>query len=49
MDHALRVPYVMSDNSISLIRAMLDRDVESRISIEDVLQHPWCVVEEDED
>ncbi|KAI9048974.1 hypothetical protein LZ554_006823 [Drepanopeziza brunnea f. sp. 'monogermtubi'] len=42
MDRDLRVPYVMSEDSIDLIRAMLDRDVESRISIENVLEHPWC-------
>ncbi|KAH8815832.1 hypothetical protein F5884DRAFT_747356 [Xylogone sp. PMI_703] len=43
MDRDLRVPYVMSDDSIDLIRAMLDRDVSSRITIEQVLQHPWCL------
>ncbi|CAL3964699.1 unnamed protein product [Diplocarpon coronariae] len=41
MDRDLRVPYVMSEDSIDLIRAMLDRDVESRIKIERVLEHPW--------
>ncbi|RDW83326.1 protein kinase-like protein [Coleophoma crateriformis] len=48
MDRDLRVPYVMSDNSIDLIRAMLDRDVESRIDIEGVLAHPWCQMEEED-
>ena len=43
MDRDLRVPYIMSDDSIDLIRAMLDRDVESRISIEKVMEHPWCL------
>jgi hypothetical protein len=33
MDRDLRVPYVMSDDSIDLIRAMLDRDVDSRITM----------------
>lgn len=47
MDRDLRVPYVMSDNSIDLIRAMLDRDVESRIDIEEVLAHPWCQTEDE--
>jgi protein-serine/threonine kinase len=42
MDRELRVPYVMSDDSIDLIRAMLDRDVDSRITIERVREHPWC-------
>ncbi|KAK2630223.1 hypothetical protein QTJ16_001043 [Diplocarpon rosae] len=41
MDRDLRVPYVMSEESIDLIRAMLDRDVESRMTIEKVLEHPW--------
>ena len=51
MDHDLRVPYVMSEECIDLIRGMLDRDVERRIGIQGVLEHPWCTVvdgEEDE-
>ncbi len=49
MDRDLRVPYVMSDDSIDLIRAMLDRDVDSRITIEKVLEHPWSLpLENDE-
>ena len=43
MDRELRVPYVMSDDSIDLIRAMLDGDVDSRTTIEKVLEHPWCL------
>lgn len=43
MDHDLRVPWVMSEESIDLIRLMLDRDVEKRITISQVLEHPWCV------
>jgi protein-serine/threonine kinase len=39
---------VMSDDSIDLIRAMLDRDVDSRITIDKVLEHPWCLALEDE-
>jgi protein-serine/threonine kinase len=42
MDHDLRVPYIMSEESIDLIRLMLDRDVEKRITISQVLDHPWC-------
>ncbi|PVI02928.1 Pkinase-domain-containing protein [Periconia macrospinosa] len=42
MDHDLRVPYIMSEESIKLIRLMLDRDVERRITISQVLEHPWC-------
>jgi len=48
MDRDLRVPYVMSEDSIDLIRAMLDRDVESRVTIDKVLEHPWCMAVEDE-
>jgi len=42
MDRDLRVPYVMSEDSIDLIRSMLERDVGSRITIEGVMEHPWC-------
>jgi len=42
MDHDLRVPYVMSEASIDLIRLMLNRDVDQRASIVEVLAHPWC-------
>ncbi|KAK3726065.1 serine/threonine protein kinase [Vermiconidia calcicola] len=48
MDHDLRVPYVMSEACIDLIRKMLDRDVERRIGIEEVLNHEWCTVEDEE-
>ncbi|TKA63412.1 hypothetical protein B0A49_10417 [Cryomyces minteri] len=42
MDHDLRVPYIMSEESIDLIRLMLNRDVEQRATISQVLEHPWC-------
>lgn len=42
MDHDLRVPYVMSEESIDLIRKMLNRDVERRVTIGQVLEHEWC-------
>lgn len=42
MDHDLRVPYIMSEESIDLIRQMLNRDVDERITISQVLEHPWC-------
>ena len=45
MDHDLRVPYVLSEDCIDLIRCMLDRDVEGRIGIGAVLAHPWVVNE----
>ena len=43
LDHELRVPWIMSEGSIELIRQMLDRDVERRLTISQVKEHPWCV------
>ncbi|KAI1429240.1 hypothetical protein F5Y12DRAFT_727316 [Xylaria sp. FL1777] len=45
MDRDLRVPYTISDESINLIRCMLNRDVSQRYDIDQVLQHPWCHME----
>ncbi|KAJ4310855.1 serine/threonine protein kinase [Fusarium piperis] len=42
MDRDLRIPFTMSEESIDLIRSMLNRDVESRFNIDQVLEHPWC-------
>ena len=42
MDHDLRVPYVMSEASIDLVRLMLNRDVDLRSTISEVLEHRWC-------
>ncbi|KAG6004752.1 hypothetical protein E4U21_000782 [Claviceps maximensis] len=42
MDRDLRVPFTMSDESIDLIRRMLNRDVEDRLNIEQVVEHSWC-------
>ncbi|KAI0401000.1 hypothetical protein F4802DRAFT_582706 [Xylaria palmicola] len=42
MDRDLRVPYTISDESINLIRCMLNRNVSQRYDIDQVLQHPWC-------
>lgn len=41
MDRELRIPFIMSETSLDLIRLMLDRDVERRPTIEKVLAHPW--------
>jgi protein-serine/threonine kinase len=41
MDRDLRVPYIMSEDSINLIRGMLNRDVEQRLDIQAVMEHPW--------
>lgn len=42
MDRDLRIPFVLSDDSIDLIRCMLNRDVTQRYDITQVLDHPWC-------
>ena len=49
MDHDLRVPYVMSEACIDLIRKLLDRDVERRIGIQGVLEHVWFTMPDDEE
>ncbi|KAH6610363.1 hypothetical protein Trco_000383 [Trichoderma cornu-damae] len=42
MDRDLRIPFIISEESIDLIRCMLNRDVTQRYTIEQVLDHPWC-------
>ena len=42
LDHELRIPWVMSESNIDLIRKMLDRDVEKRLDVEGVMGHEWC-------
>lgn len=49
IDRDLRVPYVMSEDSIDLIRRMLDRNLDTRITIEEVIAHPWCTATGDAD
>lgn len=42
MDHPLRVPFLpFTDDCLNLIRRMLDRNVQTRISITEVMNHPW--------
>lgn len=41
MDHGLRVPFILSDDCIDLIRLMLNRDVDRRVHISQVLDHAW--------
>ena len=48
MDHDLRVPYVMSEESIDLIRLMLNRDVGKRGTIQQVIDHAWLKEDADE-
>ncbi|KAL8854810.1 MAG: hypothetical protein Q9221_000316 [Calogaya cf. arnoldii] len=42
MDHELRIPWILSEPSIDLIKAMLNRDVDQRLTISQVMEHPWC-------
>ncbi|KAH6998536.1 hypothetical protein BKA56DRAFT_639324 [Ilyonectria sp. MPI-CAGE-AT-0026] len=42
MDRDLRIPFILSEESIDLIRCMLERDVTKRYDINQVLDHPWC-------
>ncbi|KAJ5536228.1 hypothetical protein N7513_009414 [Penicillium frequentans] len=42
LDHPLRIPFLpFSEECIDLIRKMLDRDVDNRLTITEVLEHPW--------
>lgn len=42
LDHPLRIPYLpFSEDCIDLIRKMLDRDVDNRYTITEVMEHPW--------
>ncbi|CAG8312897.1 unnamed protein product [Penicillium salamii] len=44
LDHPLRIPFLpFSEHCIDLIRTMLDRDVDNRLTITEVLEHPWMV------
>jgi len=40
VDRDLRIPFVMSDESIDLIQRMLDRDLSTRYNMKQVLTHP---------
>ena len=42
IDHDLRVPYVVSEGSIELVRLMLDREVAQRVDVTGVVKHEWC-------
>jgi len=42
LDHELRIPWIMSEPSIDLIKAMLNRDVDQRLTITQVKEHSWC-------
>ncbi|KAI8886614.1 Pkinase-domain-containing protein [Backusella circina FSU 941] len=41
MQGELRVPFVLSEDSLDLIKKMLERNVEKRLTIDQILEHPW--------
>lgn len=42
LDHPLRIPFLpFSEECIDLIRKMLDRDVDYRLTITEIIEHPW--------
>lgn len=41
MERELRIPFVLSNESVDLITHMLERDVNKRLNIHQVLEHPW--------
>jgi protein-serine/threonine kinase len=44
LDHPLRIPFLpFSEACVDLVRKMLDRDVDNRLTITEVLEHPWMV------
>lgn len=44
LDHPLRIPFLpFSEACIDLVRKMLDRDVDNRLTITEVLEHPWMM------
>jgi protein-serine/threonine kinase len=46
MDRELRIPWIMSEQNIDLIKSMLERDVDQRLTITQVMEHPWCEMED---
>lgn len=46
MDRELRIPWIMSEQNIDLIKSMLERDVDQRLTITQVMEHPWCQMED---
>ncbi|KAF1805347.1 kinase-like domain-containing protein [Mucor lusitanicus] len=41
METELRVPHVVSSDSLDLLQKMLQRDIDKRITVDEVLEHPW--------
>ncbi|KAI8994511.1 kinase-like domain-containing protein [Pilobolus umbonatus] len=41
MKRELRLPYILSEESVDLIRGTLERDITKRLTIQQILNHPW--------
>ncbi|CAO3670257.1 unnamed protein product [Rhizopus stolonifer] len=41
LEDEFKVPFILSEESLDLVKKMLDRDIEKRIDIDQVLAHPW--------
>lgn len=41
METELRVPHVVSSDSLDLLEKMLQRDIDKRITVDQILEHPW--------
>ncbi|CAO3622408.1 unnamed protein product [Mucor fragilis] len=41
METELRVPHIVSSDSLDLLEKMLQRDIDKRITVDQVLEHPW--------
>ncbi|KAI8981586.1 hypothetical protein BDF20DRAFT_861904 [Mycotypha africana] len=45
LDRELRIPFKLSEESVDLIKKMLNRDVNQRVNIQQVLDHPWLTTD----
>lgn len=41
MERELRLPFTLSEESVDLIRGTLQRDISSRLTVQEILDHPW--------
>ncbi|KAG9302331.1 hypothetical protein G9A89_008823 [Geosiphon pyriformis] len=41
LEHDLRIPFILSEGALDLVKRMLNRNVDLRPTIDDVLSHPW--------
>ncbi|ODV94687.1 hypothetical protein PACTADRAFT_76304 [Pachysolen tannophilus NRRL Y-2460] len=43
MEGELRIPYVVSEGATSLIKKILNRDIEKRPTMQEILEHEWLI------